>query len=115
MPLLEQSFKDAGDAFKAIDSQAKSLIVPYEEGDALITQLCGLAKDFQAKEYYAALKAAQKYTVNVFPNIWRKLEDIGALHETQEGEGIFYLDKQHYSENYGVSLEKVDVFEVMMS
>ena len=107
VPLLQQSFKDAGDAFKAIDSQAKSLIVPHGKGQALITQLCGLAKDFQAKEYYTALKAAQKYTVNVFPNVWQKLDSIGALHETSEGEGIFYLNEQYYSDEYGVSTEKV--------
>ena len=107
VPLLEQSFKDANDAFKAIDSQAKPVIVPYEAGAELITQLCGLAKDFQAKEYYEALKAAQKYTVNVFPNVWRKLEVAGALHETKQGEGIYFLDEQNYSKDYGINDQRV--------
>ena len=107
VPLLEQSFKDANDAFKAIDSQAKPVIVPYEEGAELITQLCGLAKDFQAKEYYEALKSAQKYTVNVFPNVWQKLESAGALHETKLGEGIYFLDEQNYSKDYGITDQRV--------
>lgn len=113
VPLLEQSFKDANDAFKAIDSQAKPVIVPYEEGAELITKLCGLAKDFQAKEYYEALKAAQKYTVNVFPNVWQKLESANALIETQKGEGIYYLDVQHYSSAFGISQVKEEKLQGM--
>lgn len=114
IPLLEQSFREAGEAFKAIDSEARGLIVPYgDEGKQLIAELCGLAKEFEPEQYYAALKTAQKYSVNVFPNIWKKLEDADAVKETQAGEGIFYLDESHYSDDFGLSTEMTNSLQSM--
>lgn len=114
IPLLQQSFREAGDAFKAIDSQARPLIVPYgKEGEHVIAELCGLAKEFDPQKYYATLKSAQKFSVNVFPNVWRKLEECGAIKETQVGEGIFYLNDQYHSDEYGLSTEKVNGMPTM--
>ena len=103
VPLMEQSFKDAGEAFKPIDSQKNPIVVPYQEGRKIINQLCGLAKDFDAANYYRALKEAQRYTVNIFPNVLEELRKLGGIHETQSGENIFYLDEQYYSDNFGLS------------
>ena len=104
---LKQSFKTAGDAFKAIDAPTYSVIVPYGEGEELITQLCGLSKEFEAKAFYACLKKAQKYSVNVFPNVWKMLREQGAIIEIQ-GEGVFYLDECYYSLEFGLSTEPVN-------
>jgi CRISPR-associated endonuclease/helicase Cas3 len=104
---LKQSFKTAGDAFKAIDAPTYSVIVPYGEGENLITQLCDVSKKFEAKAFYACLKKAQKYSVNVFPNVWNKLLERGdAIFEIQ-GEGVFYLDECYYSLEFGLSTEPV--------
>ncbi|MDD2737660.1 MAG: CRISPR-associated helicase Cas3' [Methylomonas lenta] len=103
---LKQSFKTAGDAFKAIDAPTYSVIVPYEQGASLITELCGISKEFKAKAFYACLKKAQKYSVNVFPNVWRKLIEQDAIIEIQ-GEGMFYLDECYYSPEFGLSTESV--------
>ncbi|WP_239649777.1 helicase-related protein [Methylocucumis oryzae] len=70
---LKQSFMTAGQAFKAIDAPTYSVIVPYEEGQALITELCGLSKEFEAKAFYRCLRKAQKYSVNVFPKCLAKI------------------------------------------
>ncbi len=103
---LKQSFMTAGKAFKAIDAPTYSVIVPYEEGQSLITELCGLSKKFEAKAFYSCLRKAQKYSVNVFPNVWQKLREQGAIVEIQ-GEGVFYLDECYYSPEFGLSTELV--------
>ncbi|MGR9012699.1 MAG: CRISPR-associated helicase/endonuclease Cas3, partial [Gammaproteobacteria bacterium] len=108
---LRQSFMAAGDAFKAIDAPTQSVIVPYERGKELITELCGIAKDFEAGRYYACLKQAQKYSVNVFPNVWRQLLKQKAVYEIHPGEGVYCLDERYYSPEFGLSTEIVSKFE----
>jgi CRISPR-associated endonuclease/helicase Cas3 len=103
---LKQSFKTAGDAFKAIDAPTYSVIVQYGEGKVLVNRLCGANKKFDVADYYACLKKAQKYSVNVFPNVWRKLIEQQAIIDIQ-GEGVFYLDECYYSSEFGLSTEPV--------
>jgi CRISPR-associated endonuclease/helicase Cas3 len=107
LPNLQQAFMEAGKIFKAIDAPIQAVIVPYKNGDELINQLCAVAKEFDPKLYYELLKKAQKYSVNVFPNIWSKLVDVEAVAEIQEGEGVFYLKQEYYSDEFGLSVEPV--------
>ena len=103
LPLLMQSFKNAGRAFQAIDAPTRSVIVPYEEGAELIAKLCG---EWEPKEMYHTLQKAQRYSVNVFPKVWDKLQKENALHETIEGSGIYYLKERHYNDEFGLSLDE---------
>ena len=101
--LLMQSFKSAGRAFQAIDAPTQAVIVPYGEGVELIAKLCG---EWDPKEMYDAKKKAQRYSVNVFPNVWDKLQKENALHETIEGSGIYYLNERYYNDEFGLSLDE---------
>lgn len=103
LPLLMQSFKSVGRAFQAIDAPTHAVIVPYGEGAELIAKLCG---EWDPKEMYDAKKKAQRYSVNVFPNVWDKLQKENALHETIEGSGIYYLKERHYNDEFGLSLDE---------
>lgn len=103
LPLLMQSFKSAGRAFQAIDAPTHAVIVPYGEGAELIAKLCG---EWDPKEMYDAKKKAQRYSVNVFPNVWDKLQKENALHETIEGSGIYYLNERYYNDEFGLSLDE---------
>ena len=103
LPLLMQSFKSAGRAFQAIDAPTHAVIVPYGEGVKLIAKLCG---EWNPKEMYRTLQKAQRYSVNVFPNVWDKLQKENALHETIEGSGIYYLKERHYNDEFGLSLDE---------
>ncbi|RLD70678.1 MAG: CRISPR-associated helicase/endonuclease Cas3, partial [Bacteroidetes bacterium] len=101
--LLKQSFMSAGKIFKAIDSPTQAVIVPYsEEGKYIIAELCRVAIEFDAKTYRQLLKQAQKFSVNVFPNVWQRLMDEKAVCEIQ-GEGIYFLKDEYYSEQFGLS------------
>ena len=101
--LLMQSFKSAGHAFQAIDAPTRALIVPYGEGTELIAKLCG---EWNPQEMHRTLQKAQRYSVNVFPNVWDKLQKENALHETIEGSGIYYLDERYYNNEFGLSLDE---------
>ena len=103
LPLLMQSFKSAGRAFQAIDAPTHAVIVPYGEGAELIAKLCG---EWDPKEMHRTLQKAQRYSVNVFPNVWDKLQKENALHETIEGSGIYYLNERYYNDEFGLSLDE---------
>lgn len=102
--LLKQSFMLAGKVFKSIDTPSHAIIVQYnDESRGLVAELGRVAKEFDVKRYRKLLKQAQKYSVNVFPNIWQRLLDDNAVHEIQPGEAIYYLDEQYYSDDFGLS------------
>ncbi|KYK89835.1 hypothetical protein SA2200_01990, partial [Aggregatibacter actinomycetemcomitans serotype d str. SA2200] len=102
-PLLMQSFKSAGRAFHVIDAPTRAVIVPYGEGKALIGKLCG---EWNPAEMRRALQKSQRYSVNVFPNVWDKLQKDQAVHETIEGSGIYYLNERYYNDAFGLSLDE---------
>lgn len=102
-PLLMQSFKSAGHIFQVIDAPTRSVIVPYGKGKEYIATLCGT---WDVKEMSEAKKKAQRYSVNVFPKEWDKLQEKNALHETIKGSGIYYLKERHYNDEFGLSLDE---------
>ena len=103
LPLLMQSFKSAGRAFQAIAAPTHAVIVPYGVGKELIAKLCG---EWNPQEMRRTLQKAQRYSVNVFPNVWEQLQDKDAIYETIKGSGIYYLDECHYNNEFGLSLDK---------
>jgi len=105
---LQQSFKTAGRVFKSIDAPTQAVIVQYKEGKNIVADLCASHEPAKA---YTLLKKAQKYSVNLFPNVWDKLTKIQAVHPVQKGEAIYYLDEQYYSPKFGVSTEMANEME----
>ena len=105
VPLLRQSFSDASKKFEAIETLTMPIVMQHGEGVEIVNQLCSLAKNFEASAYFQALKRAQQYSVNVFPNVVEKLKEAGAIHETQANEGIYYLETMYYSEELGLTTE----------
>jgi CRISPR-associated endonuclease/helicase Cas3 len=109
--VFPQSFLSAAKAFRVIDSPTRGLVVPYQEGDEIIKDLCGAP---ELEKQYKLLKRAQRYSVNLFQHEFDKLYKMGAIHEVQEGTGVFYLDKQYYSKDFGWSEESVNPMEVQI-
>ena len=106
---LKQSFQSAAKAFHAIDSPTRGVIVPYEEnGDDIVNQLCDAV---MLEKQYKLLKAAQRFSVNLYSY---ELEDMGkknAIREVQKDSGIYYMDYQYYSNEFGWSKEIVTEME----
>ena len=97
---LRQSFQSAGRAFHVIDSATRGVVVPYEEGKTVIAELCSVRKLDRCNKL---LRKAQRYSVNLYDEQFRKLAEIGAIREVQSGAGIYYLDEQYYNEEFGWS------------
>jgi len=116
LPLLRQSFAEAASAFKAIDAPVNSVIVRHGLGVGIVDALCSEQMRFSSAEFYKNLKLAQQYSVNVFPNVWQELLAAGAVFEIECGEksGIYYLDSQYYSEEFGLSTEVVSVSDLLI-
>lgn len=97
---LRQSFMTASNLFKVIDSKLRGVLVPYGDGIELIEQLCG-ASNLESE--YGLLKAAKRYSIEIFERDFMKLERQGIIHEVQNGAGVFYLEKSYYDPYHGFS------------
>lgn len=105
-PLLMQSFKSAGRAFQVIEAPTRAAIVPYTDGKEIIAKLCG---NIEMKDRYENLKKAQHFSVNIFPHVWKTLEEKGGLKQI-ENTGVYYIDycgKSYYSDEFGLSVDEV--------
>lgn len=107
---LRQSFGTAGKIFQAIDAPTQAVIVPYGEGKEIIAGLCAA---FDPAKAHQLLKRAQKYSVNVFPNVMQKLKEVQAVRPVQKGEEIYYLDGRYYSQDFGLSNEDIGPMEFL--
>ena len=109
LPLLMQSFKSAGRVFQAIDAPTKALIVPYGKGKELITALC---ENHGKKEFYKYLSQAQRFSVNLFPNMWEALDKKQAIHQIADT-GYYYLSERYYLDEYGVSVDEIKAYDFL--
>jgi CRISPR-associated endonuclease/helicase Cas3 len=109
--LLRQSFRTANGAFRVIDSPTRGVIVPIGKGRRIITELCGA---FGLEKKGKLLKQAQRYSVNLFDYKFKDLLKSGAIQEVQPEAGIYYLDKQYYSKEFGWSDEPVSDMDVLI-
>jgi len=106
---LRQAFMSAADVFRVIDSPTDGVVVPYGDGEHLITQLMTCPREDRS----LLLKEAQRYSVNLFPYEMNKLRDEKCgVYELWAESGIYYLDERHYSEEFGASTDEVAEMKV---
>jgi CRISPR-associated endonuclease/helicase Cas3 len=107
---LRQAFMTAAEAFQSIDASTQGVVVPYAaEGKAIISGLCSAR---ELEKQFSLLKRAQRFTVNVFPNVMERLQRIRAVYEAQEGTGILCLDEKYYSSHFGLNVEGTEEMEL---
>ncbi len=104
---LQQAHSTAAEAFRVIDAPTQGILVPYETGSSLISKLaaCYGNENIPLPEKIKLHKLAQKFTVNAFPHIIKKLSESRAISEIYPDSGIFELAPAYYSEDYGITLE----------
>lgn len=106
-----QAFMTAGNAFEVIDAPTRGILVPYGmEGECLINELCS---SHRVEEQYELLRRAQQFTINVFPQVLSKLANAGAVHPVQSNASILYLERQYYTEEFGLILEARTPMEIL--
>lgn len=100
--VLRQSFREAGTRFEVIPQRSRAVIVPYREGRSIIEALRA-AHDMQ--ETIRLLRAAQAYTVALYDDQYRRLEQAGALLPVGES-GAVALAEGYYDAQAGVRVDK---------
>lgn len=109
--MLRQAFQSAANAFKVINTSTQGVIVPYgDEGKRIINELCAA---FDPGKQFNLIKAAQRYSVSLFPQAIAKLWENRAIFEVQEGSGILYLQPEFYSLDFGVADDVVNEMELL--
>jgi CRISPR-associated endonuclease/helicase Cas3 len=93
-----------------IDSPTRGVVVPYQNGKKIIIKLCG---SFGLQKKGGLLKSAQRYSVNLYEYQLQKLIEVGAIQEVQKDAGVYYLDKQYYSNELGWSDTQVNTMEFL--
>lgn len=102
--MLRQSFETAANCFAAIDAETQGILVPYGEGRRIIAQLCSWQPENAAalSVQRELLKKAQRYSVNLYPDVLKKLGNaVACIPET----GIMYLLESYYDKETGVTAE----------
>ncbi len=109
---LRQAFMTAGNIFAVIDAPTQGVVVPYNAaGRAVIADLHAA---FTLKSDVELLRRAQQYTVNIFPQVLKKLQEADALQVVEEGGvRILCLDARYYSPQFGLSTEPVSLMEFL--
>jgi len=104
---LEFSFKSAASKFKLIENDTISIIVPYDdEAKSLIDVL---EENFDRE----ILNKLNQYTVNLYENEVKKLEERGRIRSLKNLEDILILSKDcFYDKNFGIIIPDED--EVLM-
>lgn len=106
-----QSFQVASKAFHVIDENTQGVIVPYGEGKELIKDLCGA---FDLEKQFELIKKAQRYSVNMYTREFNEMAKNHAIHEVQEGAGIYYLDNEYYNNEFGWSNNSISGMETLI-
>ena len=99
----QQAFKTAGSLFEVFDDESIDVVVPYLEGEKIISALY----DLQGSEFFCKLKElvekSKGFTVSIYDYQRRRLEEAGGLHWLLNG-SIAVLDNEYYDENTGITL-----------
>lgn len=106
---LKQAFMTSAKSFQAIESITRGIVVQYgKEGKNLINELCSA---YGLEKQYKLIRRARRYSVNVFPDVLKRLQERGAVNEVQKGVGVLHLDEHYYSGEFGLSEQPVKDME----
>lgn len=95
-------FKTAGELFKVIDNDTKTLLVPYEKGKELISEL--LSNDSYEKKKILLDELGQ-YSVNIYMNKFEALKKEDGVVFNEEY-GVYILKDFYYDNVKGINLIK---------
>ncbi len=110
---FQQAFTTAGKEFKAIDAPMQGIVVPYSvKGEKLVADMFS---QFAIEEQYKLIRKAQKYTVNAFPSVIKKLADQKAIREVPEIGVLVLSDPRYYHPQFGLCTEIKAVYETLIS
>lgn len=101
LPVLRQAFDTAESSFHALDSDTISVVVPYQGGQEIISQL--MTAEFPSA---TLLRDAQHYAVELYRNEFDHLNKAGAIQVSPQKQ-IYFLNSLHYDAAKGVCLNSL--------
>lgn len=107
---MTQAFKTAGAAFEVFDSEGKTVIVPWGEGQQIIDAL----QEVYADDYDAIkrlIQRARSYAITVYDYQFRQLYNAGGIIELLDG-AAYALSPQFYDREIGLTLPDNQFLEV---
>ncbi len=96
-----QAFKTAGKKFEVISDETEGIIVPYDDKAKEIT--AALNSEITPAVQAKLLRQAQKYTVNIYPQLFDRIGKSGGIYELKCG--AFALDERYYNKQFGITDE----------
>jgi CRISPR-associated endonuclease/helicase Cas3 len=109
---FRQAFGKAGEQFKAIDAPTQGIVVPYSDnGKKIIADLFSM---FAVEQQYELLRKAQKFTVNAFPDVIKKLNEQKAIREVPEIGVLVLSDPRFYNPEFGLCTEPKTEYETLL-
>lgn len=101
---LHQAFDTAGKEFRVFDEDNSDVIVPYGEGKRMLEEYIEACEAYDFEAMKKALERLKPYTVSIYDNQRRKLEQIGALCRTADG-NLQVLAEPYYDDRIGIKEE----------
>lgn len=106
--ILRQAFKTAGREFSVFDENTVDVLVPYQKGAQLISQMCEERCKYDPVYCTSLLKQAVGYTVSLYDYQHRQLAEKGALYPVCNGCAIALLP-EYYDEQVGFKAEGMNM------
>lgn len=106
--LMQQAFKTAGRLFHVFDDSTIDVIVPYEDGCEIISELCSERALYDYQYCQELLSRAHDYTVTLYPYQKQKLLEERAIIEIRDLD-VWYLSEGYYDKDVGVRMQKGDL------
>ena len=101
---LEQAFKEAGKEFKVFDENTYDVIVPYNRGAGIISEIFSEKARFNFEYIKALLREAEAYIVSVYNYQLEKLKKNNGV-TLIESVGVYILNPEFYDYKLGLIIE----------
>lgn len=101
---MHQAFKLAGMEFDVFEQQTISLLVPYKEGQDIISEFYSGYHKYDQNAFRNLLKKSRNYTVSVFSYQVKKLLEEKAIINIG-GTELYLLDPDYYDDTQGLVLK----------
>lgn len=107
--VLKQAFRTAQREFEVIPDNTITILVPFGEGKDLIAKLNG--QNTMQEEIFL-LRKAQVYSVGVYEDMFKVLQEQGALYSVGNT-GAWALENGYYDERLGVRKERGELSPII--
>lgn len=111
--VLHQAFATAGKEFTVFDDDTTDVIVPYGEGESIVTDLLSERAKYDMQYVKECVNRAKGYTVSLYSYQMNKLKEYGAL--IPLADGIMYtIFPEYYSNMTGFGTEVKDICDTQI-